>query len=57
MLEDPKDPNAWWGVRLKLIKLPPEKLTPTQKRNLVWIAIPWALLVFGSLYYLSRHLK
>jgi hypothetical protein len=57
MLEDPKDPNAWWGVRLKLIKLPPEKLTPTQKRNLVWIAIPWTLLVFGGLYYLSRHLK
>jgi hypothetical protein len=57
MLEDPKDPNAWWGVRLKLIKLSPEKLTPSQKRNLVWIAVPLLILCLLELYYQSKYAR
>jgi hypothetical protein len=57
MLEDPKDPNAWWAVRLKLVKLFPEKLTPAQKRNLALIGIPLSILCLIELYYLSKYAK
>jgi hypothetical protein len=57
MLEDPKDPNAWWAVRLKLVKLFPEKLTPAQKRNPALIGIPLSILCLIELYYLSKYAK
>ena len=47
MPDDPKNPNAWWAVHIRLPKMFPRNLSKTQKNRLIWL-IP-LLLIMGSI--------
>jgi hypothetical protein len=47
MPDDPKNPNAWWAVYIRLPEMLPGKLNRTEKKRLIWA---YALVLFlGSI--------
>ncbi len=34
---DPKDPNAWWAVKLSLVSMWPKNPSKDQKKRLYWL--------------------
>jgi hypothetical protein len=62
MVEDPKNPNAWWAVRLPSLSAMasmflPRNLSGIQKRRLYLVFIVIAIIGSVEIFYLNRLMK
>jgi hypothetical protein len=51
---DPKNPNAWWAVRIRLPRMFPEHLTWGQKRRMLWLVPLMVTIFLVELFYMIK---
>jgi hypothetical protein len=57
MPDDPKNPNAWWAVHIRLPKMPFSKLNRTEKKRLIWAYALGLLLGSVGIFYLIKLMR
>jgi hypothetical protein len=57
MDDDPKNPMAWWAVKLRWPQMHPQNLSKAQKKRMAWIYA--IVLVLGSIevFYMIKLMR
>ena len=57
MLDDPKNPNAWWAIKLRLPAMVPRNLSKAQKKRMAWICAFVFLMGSVEIYFMIKLMQ